>query len=76
MLRRLSAQADFGDARLTTIDGLRADYAHGWGLVRPSNTTPSLVIRFEADDETALRGIQDIFRQQMLAVEPSLTLPF
>jgi phosphomannomutase/phosphoglucomutase len=75
-MRRLSAQADFGDARLTTIDGLRADYAHGWGLVRPSNTTPSLVIRFEADDETSLRGIQDIFRQQMLAVEPSLTLPF
>ncbi|WP_455384988.1 phosphomannomutase/phosphoglucomutase [Acidihalobacter prosperus] len=75
-MRRLTGQADFGDARLTTIDGLRADYAHGWGLVRPSNTTPSLVIRFEADDEAHLHEIQAVFRQQMLAAEPSLNLPF
>ena len=75
-MRRLAATADFGEAQLTTIDGLRADYADGWGLVRPSNTTPSLVIRFEADDAQALARIQAIFRRQMLAVEPTLALPF
>ncbi|MEJ2675601.1 MAG: phosphomannomutase/phosphoglucomutase [Acidihalobacter sp.] len=75
-MRKLTERADFGDARLTTIDGLRADYAHGWGLVRPSNTTPSLVIRFEADDQAGLEEIQAIFRQQMLAVDPSVNLPF
>ncbi|APZ43881.1 phosphomannomutase/phosphoglucomutase [Acidihalobacter ferrooxydans] len=75
-MRKLAEHADFGNAELTTIDGLRADYAHGWGLVRPSNTTPSLVIRFEADDPAALDQIQGIFRAQMLAVEPSLELPF
>lgn len=75
-MQHLKAQADFGDARLTLIDGLRADYPDGWGLVRPSNTTPSLVIRFEAEDVAGLERIQGIFRRQMLAVEPTLTLPF
>jgi phosphomannomutase/phosphoglucomutase len=43
-------------ADLTTIDGVRVDYAKGWGLVRASNTTPVLVLRFEADDEAELRA--------------------
>ncbi|OBS08296.1 phosphomannomutase/phosphoglucomutase [Acidihalobacter prosperus] len=73
---KLSEQADFAGATLTTIDGLRADYADGWGLVRPSNTTPSLVVRFEADDAAALARIQGVFRTQMLAADPSLALPF
>ena len=68
--------ADFGDAKLTTIDGLRADYESGWGLVRASNTTPSLVIRFEADSQSALEEIQARFRSAMLGVEPDLDLPF
>lgn len=70
------AQASFDDARISTIDGVRADWPDGWGLVRCSNTTPSLVLRFDADDEDALKRIQEIFRAQILAVDPSLSLPF
>lgn len=69
-------EADFSDAKLTTIDGLRADFDAGWGLVRASNTTPSLVIRFEADSQSALEDIQAKFRSAMLSVEPGLDLPF
>ncbi len=68
--------ATFEGAKLTTIDGLRADYDNGWGLCRASNTTPSIVIRFEADDEAALKAIQENFRTQMLNVDSSLDLPF
>ncbi len=68
--------ADFGEAKLTTIDGLRADFESGWGLVRASNTTPSLVIRFEADSQSALEQIQSNFRTAMLSVDPKLELPF
>ncbi|MET0231046.1 MAG: phosphomannomutase/phosphoglucomutase, partial [Rhodanobacteraceae bacterium] len=57
-------RAKFDGARLTTIDGVRADYPDGWGLVRCSNTTPSLVLRFDADDQAALTRIQDVFREQ------------
>jgi len=70
------ANAQFADAEVTTIDGLRADFPDGWGLVRASNTTPCLVLRFEADDQEALMRIQDQFRQAMLATDPGLTLPF
>jgi phosphomannomutase/phosphoglucomutase len=68
--------ASFPGARVTTIDGVRADYPHGWGLVRCSNTTPVLVLRFEADDNPALHRIQEEFKRQLLALEPGLALPF
>jgi phosphomannomutase/phosphoglucomutase len=70
------AQSDFENAEMVTIDGIRVNYADGWGLVRPSNTTPCLVLRFEANDEDTLKKIQNIFREQMLAVDDSLNLPF
>ncbi len=75
-MERMAREARFEGARLYTIDGVRADFADGWGLVRASNTTPCLVLRFEAEDEAGLRRIQEAFRRQMLAVEPGLTLPF
>ncbi len=75
-IQRFQKQADFGDARLTTIDGVRADWPDGWGLVRASNTTPVLVLRFDADSEEALERIKQRFREQLLALEPDLTLPF
>ena len=68
--------ARFDGAELTTIDGVRADYPDGWGLVRASNTTPSLVIRFEADDETAMARIQGEFREAMRATDPAVEAPF
>lgn len=75
-IEKFRQQANFGDATLVTIDGVRADWPDGWGLVRPSNTTPILVLRFDADNEPALKRIQDIFRNQLLAVDASLKLPF
>jgi len=70
------SRATFPEAKITTIDGIRADFAYGWGLVRCSNTTPCLVIRFDADDEASLERIKEDFRKQLLAVSDSLELPF
>lgn len=72
----LLAIARFSDAKVNTIDGLRVDFSDGWGLVRASNTTPSLVLRFEADSQEALLRIQDIFRKLMEKIKPSIKLPF
>lgn len=66
----------FGPATLTTIDGLRADFSDGWGLVRASNTTPVLVLRFEAENDAALRRIEQTFGSLMLKLQPELKLPF
>ncbi len=62
----------FAAARLSTIDGLRADFSDGWGLVRASNTTPLLVLRFEANDEAALERIKDLFRSQLQQLLPGV----
>jgi phosphomannomutase/phosphoglucomutase len=75
-INRLLENAHFEGASVSTIDGLRADYEDGWGLVRASNTTPVLVLRFEADDDAALARIMDDFRRVMLQVNPALLLPF
>ena len=72
----LVSKANFAGGKITTIDGLRVDFPNGWGLVRASNTTPSLVFRFEADTQDALKTIQDQVRQQIAAVKPNLILPF
>nr|VFJ77720.1 MAG: phosphomannomutase [Candidatus Kentron sp. FW] len=66
----------FSDARITTIDGFRADYPDSWGLMRASNTTPSLVLRFEADDQSALEHIKEKFRTVLLQIDPGLSLSF
>lgn len=76
LMDKFRQQADFGDATLITIDGVRADWPDGWGLVRASNTTPVLVLRFEADNTVALKRIQQVFRKQLLAVDYTLKMPF
>lgn len=68
--------AKFDGAEINTIDGIRADFPDGWGLVRASNTTPILVCRFDADTEEALNRISHAFKRQMLEVNPDLNLPF
>ena len=73
---RFRMVASFEGARATTIDGLRVDWPDGWGLVRASNTTPVLVMRFDADSNDAMARIQQAFREQLLALEPGLALPF
>lgn len=75
-IERLQAAASFEGARLTTIDGVRADYPDGWGLCRASNTTPVLVLRFDADSQEALDRVKEAFRAQLLALNPDLELPF
>ena len=69
-------EADFGEGNISTIDGVRVDYADSWGLVRPSNTTPYLILRFEADDTAALEAIQNRFREQLLRLDGDLKIPF
>jgi len=76
LVEKLTAQGDFEGGNISTIDGIRVDYQDGWGLCRASNTTPVLVLRFEADDEAALSRIQQVFREQLLMVEPELELTF
>ena len=72
------AQLDRGDEEIsvTAIDGLRLEYPHGWGLVRASNTTPSLSLRFEADDEQSLEAIKASVRGQIARIAPELPLDF
>ena len=59
-----------------TVDGLRVEYANGFGLARASNTTPAIVLRFEADNQAALKSIQDDFRRVLLAAKSNMQLPF
>jgi len=75
-ITKLQENATFADARINTIDGLRADFPDGWGLVRASNTTPILVVRFEGDSEASLQRIKEVFRQQLTAIDSKLELPF
>jgi phosphomannomutase / phosphoglucomutase len=75
-IKQLIKIAHFPDAIINTIDGLRVDFPYGFGLIRPSNTTPNLVLRFEADTLENLHLIQNRFKQQLLAVNSTLQLPF
>lgn len=76
IIEALEKDAQWGDAKLTTIDGVRVDYPKGWGLVRASNTTPVLVLRFEAESEAELQRIKDVFHAELKKVAPDLQLPF
>ena len=76
LVESLLAGDYFADAKKTTIDGLRVDFADRWGLARASNTEPSLVLRFEGVDDDALGRIKEEFRQVLLSVDSSLELPF
>lgn len=72
---QLTQQAKFDGANIITIDGLRVEYKDGWGLIRPSNTTPCLIMRFEAQTEEALLRIQADFKQAILKIDNQLSLP-
>lgn len=75
-MQRFSEQANFPDAQRITIDGLRVEFSHGWGLIRASNTTPCLVARFEAQDVASLSAIQALFKTQLHEVDDRLVIPF
>ena len=76
LVNRLSNQGAFGEGKMIDIDGVRVEYGDGWGLVRASNTTPNLVIRFEGETQEAIARIKKIFKQQLLMVDSSLNLDF
>ena len=77
LIEQLQRNAQFQGAReVITIDGLRVEYADGFGLARASNTTPVVVLRFEADDRTALERIQADFRRVLKEAKADAQLPF
>jgi len=77
LVERLQREARFpGAVEVITLDGLRVEYADGFGLVRASNTTPVLVLRFEGQDAAALGRIQVAFRRVLRAAKPDVELPF
>ena len=64
------------EGALINIDGIRAEYEDGWGLVRPSNTSPYMILRFEADTELVLERIQSEFRTIINLIKPNAKIPF
>ncbi|MEM8715562.1 MAG: phosphomannomutase/phosphoglucomutase [Cyanobacteria bacterium P01_G01_bin.4] len=76
LMDRIIRSSDFSTGKINTIDGIRVDFADGWGLVRASNTSPALTARFEADSQDALEAIKTEFRAQIALVESKLELNF
>ena len=77
LMDKLRADAKFPSSeKINDIDGLRVEYADGFGLARSSNTTPVIVLRFEGENPEALARIQDEFRSVILAAKPEAELPF
>ncbi|WOJ97497.1 phosphomannomutase/phosphoglucomutase [Congregibacter brevis] len=76
LMKKFVESARFVDGKPNDLDGLRVDFQDGWGLLRASNTGPALTARFEASDEAGLEKIQGLFREQLAAVAPDLTIPF
>lgn len=76
IIEQLKSDNFFDGAEVNTLDGLRVEYPHGWGLVRASNTGPALSLRFEADTEAHLANIQARFRDALQAVDPTLKIDF
>ncbi|HEY5718022.1 MAG TPA: phosphomannomutase/phosphoglucomutase, partial [Motiliproteus sp.] len=72
---RQMQQGDYPGGDASTIDGIRVDYPDGWGLVRASNTTPMLVLRFEAETQQALERIRSQFQAHLHAIDASLDIP-
>jgi phosphomannomutase/phosphoglucomutase len=75
-MAEMMQKANFPDGIIFDIDGLRVDFKDGWALVRASNTTPTLVVRFEADNEQALDRIQHQIKKLMVEIKDDIYLPF
>jgi phosphomannomutase / phosphoglucomutase len=76
LIKKVAEQGDFKNGNITLIDGVRVDYSKGWGLVRASNTSPALTLRFEAESDEALELIKQIFKRELLKIDNSLVLDF
>ena len=74
LIEKLKKSGNFGDGRLTLLDGVRADYSYGWGLVRASNTGPDITLRFEADDEQSMHQLKSLFVREIRTVDSSIQI--
>ncbi len=72
LIERLKSEGDFGDAKLITIDGVRAEFAYGWGLVRASNTAAHLTLRFEAESEEQIHSLKAMFTREIRKLDNSI----
>ncbi|WP_202862841.1 phosphomannomutase/phosphoglucomutase [Microbulbifer sp. A4B17] len=75
LIDQLRDKGDFGNADINTIDGMRIEFPDGWGLIRASNTTSALTLRFEAENEQALERIRTEVMGQLRKVAPSIAVP-
>ena len=76
MVEKFKEQMQFHDAEFNTIDGVRVSIGSSWGLVRASNTSPKLVLRFEAETKEDLKRIKDLFESNLKNIFPELNLDF
>jgi phosphomannomutase/phosphoglucomutase len=77
LIKKLQTEAEFDNAlEIIKVDGLRVEYQDGFGLMRASNTTPVIVLRFEAENKVALERIQNSFRDVLTIASPESHLPF
>ena len=72
LVEQFIKKTDFTNAKIIDIDGIRVEYAKGWGLLRASNTSPMLVLRFEAETENDLNNIKTIFYENLKRIEPDI----
>ena len=76
IVSNIAQHGDFGSAQLVTIDGARIELDHGWGLIRASNTSAALTLRFEADSPDAMEEIKAMVRNELRRLEPNLSVEF
>lgn len=76
LVKQLIQEGDFQNGKPITIDGLRVDFSKGWGLVRASNTSAALTLRFEAETQEVLTQLQQLFKRELLKIDSSLDVPF
>ncbi|MEN1726993.1 MAG: hypothetical protein AAGJ52_01010 [Pseudomonadota bacterium] len=76
LMMSLMAEGEFGDGELSMVDGLRVDYADGWGLIRASHRSDGLVLRFEAESSKALNRIKTLFKKQVKVKSAGIKLLF
>lgn len=72
LMERIAQLASFPRAQISRLDGIRADFKDGWGLIRASNTTPALLLRFEASSRQSLEAIEKAFRELIKQVDQQL----
>ena len=73
IVERLKSEANFDDGNINLLDGIRVDFANGWGLIRASNTGPQITLRFEADDPKNLKYIKDLFARELHKIDHTLS---